>query len=480
MKIFKKNILVFLITFTISSALFNTSVSARDKINCLSDFKDVSADTPMCFYTSYLDYQRVISGYNDMTFRENEDLTRGQMAKFIVNAFQIPDAGTPSKDDKFPDVDSKHTFYKYINSLRKSGIVDGYSDGKYKPDELVTREQIAKFLANAIEYKDDTALLDTTRRYKNYFNDISEDNEFYDYLNRLYVATQHEEASDQIIDVPTDLKFRPKDNLKRGEMAKMVTNAMFYTDVRRKISLPQYSKLLAGIKSNINYKDSGFEINHFDKYGLTVLSTSSIFDYFYEPENPRTVSEIAEAEDYDFIFNAGYFGAGYTESGYSTAHAGLLSILGAVYTPEKTDADSTQLTHMIVYNQKSNEMNFVHRNDYKNPSKLKDYIIFQSGPSVIMSNRAEKDNIFNSKNGRVQRPRTLIGMTSSKEKHLFIFRYNYSLNEIADIMLHLTMFENKDLAVINLDGGSSIAFFSEEYPELNYGTDKHLPNLIAF
>jgi hypothetical protein len=469
--------LILILTFF---SLLYTTVSAREKINCLSDFKDVLADTPMCFYTSYLDYQRVITGYKDMTFREDENLTRGQMAKFISNAFQIPDTGEPDEEEAFPDVNAKHTFYKYINNIRKVKIVEGYSNGNYKPDEPVTREQITKFLANAIEYKDPDALLDNTRRYKFFFNDISEDNEFYDYLNRLYVATQHEETTDQIIDVPTDLKFRPKDNLKRGEMAKMITNAMFYTDVRRKISLPVYSRLLKGIDPSDNYIQKGYEINHYAKYGLTVLSSSGIFDYVYESLNPRSMQEIAEAEGYDFIFNAGFFGAGYNEAGYSTEHAGLLKLFGTQYAPIKTDSDSSQLTHMIVYDHRQNMINFVHRKDYKEPTKVKDYIIFQSGPSVIMANRAEKSNIFNSKNGRVQRPRTLIGMTSNKEKHLLIFRYNYSLNEIADIMLHLNQFEDKDLAVINLDGGSSSAFYSDEYPELNFGADKRLPNLIAF
>lgn len=475
MKIFK----VFLVVSVFYLIIGNTELTrARDTINCLSTFKDVTADSPICFYTSYLDYQRVISGFDDLTYRESENLTRGQMAKFIVNAFQIPQTKSVEEDSRFPDVEADHTFFSYIHSLKKADIVSGYPDGNFKPDESVTRGQMLKFLANAIEYNDPKALLDSKVRGKKFFNDMLESDTFYTYLLKLYVATESESDFDRIIELPADLHYRPNDYITRGEMAAMVTNSMFYTDVRNKISLPQYSKLLKGIKSNETILDGPFEINHYSSYGLTVLSTSSTFDYLYQALNPPTVKETAETNEYEFIFNAGFFGAGFTDAGYSTEHAGLLKIWGIQYAPIKTEQDSNQLTHMITFNKKNNTLGFVHRNDYKDISS-KDYIIFQTGPSVIMSNRAEKDNIFNSKNGRIQRPRTLMGMTTNKEKHFFIFRYNYSLNEIADIMLHLDQFEGKNLSVINLDGGSSSAFYSSDYPQYNFGTEKRLPNLIA-
>lgn len=458
--------------------IFFNNVYARESINCLSTFKDVPADSPICFYTSYLDYQRVISGFDDLTFRQDENLTRGQMSKFIVNAFQIP-ISSIDEEDKFPDVEKIHTFYSYIHTLKKSGIINGYPDGNFKPDEPVTKGQILKFLANSIEYDDPKALLDKTVRSKKFFTDMNESNTFYNYLLKLFVATQSEKEFDRIIELPTDLLYKPDDYLTRGEMASMITNAMFYTDVRNKISLPQYSILLNGIEESINYKDGPYEIVHYDDYGLTIVSTSSTFDYVYEALNPRTVKTIAEDYEYEFMFNAGFFGAGYNDSGYSTEHAGLLKIFGVQYAQIKNESESSQLTHMVEYNHKTNILNFIHRNDYKDITS-KDYIIFQTGPSVIMSNRADKSNIYNSSNGRIQRPRTLMGMTTNKEKHFFIFRYNYSLNEIADIMLHLNYFEGKDLSVVNLDGGSSIAFYSLEYPEYNYGVDKTLPNLIGF
>ncbi len=474
-----KKIHFFILFLLISFLILGNKTYARENINCLSSFKDVPADTPICFYTSYLDYQRVISGFDDFTFQQNENLTRGQMAKFIVNAFQIPIEKNIDEDLLFPDVDEKHTFYSHIHALKLAKIVDGYPDGEFKPDEPVTRGQILKFLANSIEYDDPKALLDRVVRGKNFFTDMNEKSTFYEYLLKLYVATENEKPFDKIIELTPDLLYKPDDNLKRGEMAAMVTNAMFYTDVRNKISLPQYSNLLEGINESNTIIDGPYQIVHYDGYGLTIVSTTSTFDYVYEALNPRTVAEIAEDKEYEFMFNAGFFGAGYNDAGYSTEHAGLLKIYGVQYTQIKNETESSQLTHMVVYNHKENILEFIHRNDYED-IKSDDYIIFQTGPSVIMSNRAEKSNIFNSSNGRIQRPRSLIGMTSNKEKHFFIFRYNYSLNEAADILLHLNYFEDKNLSVVNLDGGSSIAFYSQEYPEYNYGVNKTLPNLIGF
>lgn len=50
----------------------------------------------------------------------------------------------------FSDVPTDHFFFQHIEALASSGITTGYQDGTYRPDDYVTRAQIAAFLARAL------------------------------------------------------------------------------------------------------------------------------------------------------------------------------------------------------------------------------------------------------------------------------------------------------------------------------------------
>ena len=78
------------------------------------------------------------------------DVTRAQMAAFIVRAVE----GEPATDycssgSLFTDVTASDWSCKYINRLYELGITTGYGDGRYGPDDLVTRAQMAVFLGRA-------------------------------------------------------------------------------------------------------------------------------------------------------------------------------------------------------------------------------------------------------------------------------------------------------------------------------------------
>jgi len=57
----------------------------------------------------------------------------------------------------FSDVPSSHPYHVQIETLAQLGIIDGYSDGTFRPDEKVTRQQFAKMviLAMRIEVAED-------------------------------------------------------------------------------------------------------------------------------------------------------------------------------------------------------------------------------------------------------------------------------------------------------------------------------------
>lgn len=94
----------------------------------------------------------ILNGYSDGTFHPDANLTRGQMSKVIVNAgiakyhWQINVTGGPH----FIDVPVGHTFYPYIETAYNRGIVGGYSNHYFYPDNLTTRGQLTKMLGEAV------------------------------------------------------------------------------------------------------------------------------------------------------------------------------------------------------------------------------------------------------------------------------------------------------------------------------------------
>lgn len=112
-------------------------------------FPDVPKSNPNSGYIQSAVEAGIINGYADGTFKPDQKVTRGHMAAFISRAFDLPE-GTK----KFSDVSQSHTAYKAVRELAAAGITTGYPDGTFKPQDNLTRAHISAFLARAIEYSE--------------------------------------------------------------------------------------------------------------------------------------------------------------------------------------------------------------------------------------------------------------------------------------------------------------------------------------
>ena len=111
---------------------------------CNLHFSDVAIDDWFYPYVRDLYCMGVVSGYGDGTFRPYNGTTRGQLAKMLVRAFNLPThmEGGPH----FTDVPAENPFYQYVETLRYFGIAMGYGDGTFRPNGSVTRGQLAKIV----------------------------------------------------------------------------------------------------------------------------------------------------------------------------------------------------------------------------------------------------------------------------------------------------------------------------------------------
>lgn len=117
-----------------------------DPIVVFSDIKGHWAED----YIQQAAQLRIIEGYPDGTFKPNTQLTRAQAIAIISRALNLQtDEPAPFNDIEGYAAETQAE----IAAAYKFGIVQGYSDGSFRPANQVTRAQIALLLHRAYEYK---------------------------------------------------------------------------------------------------------------------------------------------------------------------------------------------------------------------------------------------------------------------------------------------------------------------------------------
>ena len=94
----------------------------------------------------------VSDGYTDGTFRPRQSVTRGQFAKFVVDGFGIAtlSPATPT----FSDVGRSNTFYKWIEGGYAARVLSGFTDGTYRPNSTISRQQCNNILGSYLSSKE--------------------------------------------------------------------------------------------------------------------------------------------------------------------------------------------------------------------------------------------------------------------------------------------------------------------------------------
>lgn len=116
-----------------------TTDGSLAKSNNSSTFKDVSAQETDSPYIYYIANKGIISGFPDGTYHPQDVLTRAQAAVVICKAISLKTPGVEST--VFQDVPAGHWSSSYIDAAAKAGYIKGFPDGTYKPDDKLTRAQ---------------------------------------------------------------------------------------------------------------------------------------------------------------------------------------------------------------------------------------------------------------------------------------------------------------------------------------------------
>lgn len=117
-------------------------------------YLDMGADRWYVNHIAYLAHHAYIQGYLDNTFRADQKITRAEAVALLGRARQLDGQ---KRKTTFPDVGANHFAAGYIQSAFDKGIVSGFSNGTFRPDTYVTRGEMAILLQQAFNFSVDSS-----------------------------------------------------------------------------------------------------------------------------------------------------------------------------------------------------------------------------------------------------------------------------------------------------------------------------------
>jgi hypothetical protein len=228
------------------SALYDVAAISPDNLwsvgTIVERYNDAAAfsDVPPgnTFYESVrcLACRGILNGYSDGTFRPNNNITRGQIAKVVSNAAGFSD---PPAGQTFEDVPPNQTFYEWVERLATRGHMSGYACGSpgepcvpplnrpyFRPGNNATRGQLTKIVSNAAGFGNQPT--------GQTFEDVPPSQTFWLYVERLLLnrpgvmgGYQCGGPGEPCVPPANRPYFRPANNVTRGQGAKIIANTFF-------------------------------------------------------------------------------------------------------------------------------------------------------------------------------------------------------------------------------------------------------------
>ncbi|WP_042349247.1 C40 family peptidase [Bacillus massiliigorillae] len=182
-----------------------------DSSQTSSAFPDIEKNHYAYEAINKLTSQGVISGFQDGTFRPNTNVTRGQAAAIINRVLKH----TAATNGSFIDVSPNNTFAKDIAAIKELGIINGFQDGTFKPNDVMTRAQMAAIVKNTFKLKQQNIVSSSSDPI---YSDVGPNNTFFDAITIMYEI-------DKTQGFKTD-KYLPNQSASRADFSAAIFNGM--------------------------------------------------------------------------------------------------------------------------------------------------------------------------------------------------------------------------------------------------------------
>lgn len=113
-------------------------------------FSDVYGSDWFDDYVLEAETEGIVSGYADGSFKPNNEVTRAEALKTILTA-----SGVSEYESVVPNFNDVNTiedwFAKYTAYAKDSGLVSGYEDGSFRGNQGITRAEVCKIVVELME-----------------------------------------------------------------------------------------------------------------------------------------------------------------------------------------------------------------------------------------------------------------------------------------------------------------------------------------
>ena len=114
-------------------------------------FSDVAEDQWYYDYVLEAAELGIVKGNPDGTFKPNDQVTRADFALMTVRMLGVDEDGLEFTTTAFTDVNDETYNAAAIQYCAEKGLIGGDGDGKFRPNDSITRQEAAKIIAEALE-----------------------------------------------------------------------------------------------------------------------------------------------------------------------------------------------------------------------------------------------------------------------------------------------------------------------------------------
>ena len=157
------------ILYRITNHEYEKPFSATGKV-----FSDVDLTLWSVHEIEYMADKGVIYGYDDGEFKPKRNLSRAEFAALVSRFINAPES---DMKNPFTDLDKTHWAYSDIIALAKIGLVEGYTDKTFKPENNITRAEVMTVINKLLGRNPLESYVKTLEF--NPFNDLFEDKWYY-------------------------------------------------------------------------------------------------------------------------------------------------------------------------------------------------------------------------------------------------------------------------------------------------------------
>ena len=177
--------------------------------NYKPDFQDLDSVEWARTAINGLAMRGMINGRDQYTFDPNANITRAEYCQILMGAINALNA---KGESTFADVPSTAWYYNAVSVASQLGIVSGYGDGNFGPNDLITRQDMA-----LMTYKT-AKIMNKSLEPVNAEITFEDSHEISDYAFEAVMTLQKA----GIINGMTDTIFEPHSNATRAQSAKVI------------------------------------------------------------------------------------------------------------------------------------------------------------------------------------------------------------------------------------------------------------------